>query len=320
MSSVLVSPPEQQVGKPGSTRRRRPYLLWAAAAWIVSGIFFVAPDQQAVVTRFGAVSAPQVLPGIHYALPWPIDRVYKLKVHQLRRAIIGGDVADAVLGRLQPASSQFLTGDKNLISVRVAVQYSVAQPRNFLFNAEDVDRVVTVAVESELANRLAHTGVDDILTTQKISIQNDVLERAQRTLQSERTGVALASVNIENVSPPAEAADAFRDVAGARADALRIVNEAQGYANDLVPRARGEADQLLASAQGYKESKINRAAGDAARFDAIAAEYAKAPQVTSTRVYVEAMEQILPRLKKLIVDSDQNIDLTVIGRDGKQPK
>jgi modulator of FtsH protease HflK len=319
MSSALLTPPQQTIEKRPRGGRRL-YLFLLAAVWIASGTYLVRPDQQAVVTTFGAVTASQVSPGLHYALPWPIDRVYKLKVHQLRRAVIGGDAADAVLGRLQPGSSQFLTGDQNLINVRVAVQYSVAQPKNFLFNAEDVDREVTAAVESELTHRLAHTGVDDILTTQKVSIQNEVLYRAQQALELDYAGVALASVNIESVTPPAEAADAFRDVAGARADAIRIVSESQGYANDLLPRARGEADQLTASAQGYKDGKINRAVGDAARFDAVAAEYAKAPLVTGTRAYVEAMEQILPRIKKLIVDSGQNIDLTVIGRDGNQPK
>jgi len=120
---------------------------------------------------------------------------------------------------------------------------------------------------------------------------------------------------LRTVNPPAEAADSFRGVAGARADAIRLVNEAEGYANDLIPRARGEAAQLTAQAQAYKEGKINRAAGDAARFEEIAAEYAKAPKVTATRAYVEAMEQILPKLKKLIVDANGNLDLTVVRRD-----
>jgi membrane protease subunit HflK len=136
-------------------------------------------------------------------------------------------------------------------------------------------------------------------------------------------GVSLSSINIENVAPPPDAADAFRDVAGARADALRFVNEAQGYANDLLPRAHGEAARMDQAAQAYKEGKVNRAMGDAARFDAVAAEYAKAPEVTSTRVYVEAMEQILPQLRKLIVDSNSNLDLSIIGKDdssGTPPK
>jgi membrane protease subunit HflK len=321
MSSILLD--DRQIGPDGaepsgergsrlSSRRR--WVLGILGAWLVSGIFLVAPDQQAVVTTWGAVSSPRVLPGLHYALPWPIQRVYKLKVRQLRRLVIGGDGADIPLGRLQP-SSEFLSGDQNLLNVRVVAQYSVSEPREYLFQAVDVDRLVGAAVESELARRLAHTAVDSIMTTDKVAIQNDVLLAAQKCLEDYRVGVSLASINIENVAPPPDAADAFRDVAGARADAMRFVNEAQGYANDLLPRARGEAEQMGQAAQAYKEGKVNRAMGDAARFDAVAAEYAKAPEVTSTRVYVEAMEQILPKLHKLIVDSNGNLDLSIIGKD-----
>jgi membrane protease subunit HflK len=307
----LVESPHTQPAK----RRKRHVWAWLLTFWLVSGIFLVPADQQAVVTRFGAVTNPRVPPGIHYALPWPIDSVYKLKVHQLRRTVIGGEVADAVLGRIQPVSSEFVSGDQNLLNIRVVVQYSVSEPRDFLFATEDVDRVVKASVESELARRIARSTVDDILTTEKIAIQNDVLQAAQYALDDYKPGVSLSSINIENVSPPAEAADAFRGVAGARADAIRLVNEAEGYTNDLIPRARGEAAQLGEQAQAYKEGKINRAAGDAARFDEIAAEYSKAPKVTTTRAYVEAMEQILPKIKKLIVDSKGNLDLTVVRRD-----
>ncbi len=298
-----------------SPRRKRRWWPWLLAAWLLSGIFLVQPDQQAVVTTWNAVSSPRVLPGLHYALPWPIDRVYKLKVHQLRRTVIGGDAADITLGRLQPAASQFLSGDQNLLNVRVVAQYSVSEPRDFLFQTSDVDRLVGAAVESELSRRIARTAVDDILTTEKAAIQNDVLEAAQRSIDAERVGVTLSTINIESVSPPSDTADAFRDVAGARADAIRLVNEAQGYANDLLPRARGEAEQLKQAAEAYKEGKINRASGDAARFEAVAAEYAKAPAVTATRAYVEAMEQILPQMRKLIVDSNGNLDLTVVRKD-----
>jgi modulator of FtsH protease HflK len=144
-----------------------------------------------------------------------------------------------------------------------------------------------------------------------------VLLAAQQCLSGYQAGVIVSSINIENVAPPADAADAFRAVAGARADAIRLVNEAEGYANDLLPRARGEATQLVEQAQGYKEGKINRATGDAARFSEVATEYSKAPQVTSTRAYVEAMEQILPKLKKLIVDKNGNLDLTIVRRDDR---
>ena len=319
MSTLFAPQPDvaDLIEVPHATRKRRKRRVWAwlLALWIISGIFVVSADQQAVVTRFGAVTNPRVPPGIHYALPWPIDSVYKLKVHQLRRTVIGGEIPDAVLGRIQTASSEFLSGDQNLLNIRIVAQYSVSEPKDFLFATEDVDRVVKIAVESELARRVARTPVDDILTTEKVAIQNDVLQTTQRELDIYKPGVSLSSINIENVTPPAEAADAFRGVAGARADAIRLVNEAEGYTNDLIPRARGEAAQLAEQAQAYKEGKINRAAGDAARFDEIAAEYSKAPKVTTTRAYVEAMEQILPKIKKLIVDSRGNLDLTVVRRD-----
>ncbi len=314
MSSVLLEAPEKAVDVP-RTRPPRRWALGILALWLFWGIYLVAPDQQAVVTTWGAVTSPRVLPGLHYALPWPIQQVYKLKVNQLRRTVIGGDIADIPLGRLQPAVSEFLSGDQNLFNVRVVAQYSVSEPRDYLFQSVDVDKVVGAAVESELARRLAHTPVDNIMTTDKVAIQNDVLQSAQQCLQGYHVGVSLASINIENVAPPPDAADAFRDVAGARADAIRIVNEAQGYANDLLPRAHGEAEQTLQEAQAYKGGKINRALGDAARFEAVAAEYAKAPQVTGTRVYLEAMEQILPKLRKLIVDSSGNLDLSIIGKE-----
>src|SRR5262249_43043089 len=126
------------------------------------------------------------------------------------------------------------------------------------------------------------------------------------------SGVLLSTINIESVTPPPEAADAFRDVASARADAVRIVNQAEGYANDVIPKARGEARQLIEESEAYKQKKVNEAAGDADRFKQLAAEYSKAAQVTGDRLYTEAMEQILPKIKKMIVDKNGNLDLSII--------
>jgi modulator of FtsH protease HflK len=325
VSTLFATRPQQESGElffvPAPHRRVWHLRGWVflLAVWILSGIFVVPADQQAVVTRFGAVISPRVSSGIHYALPWPVDAVYKLKVRQLRRTVVGGEAPDSVLGRLQPASSQFLSGDQNLLNVRAVVQYSVSDPKDFLFQTEDVDQLVKATVESELAHRIAFTAVDQILTTEKIAIQNDIFQSAQRAIDGYRAGVTISSINIETVTPPAEAAEAFRNVAGARADAIRLVNEAEGYANDLIPRARGEATELEDQAVAYRDGRINRAVGDAARFDKVAAEYAKAPKVTGTRAYVEAMEEILPKLKKLIVDSNGSIDLTVVGREENAP-
>ena len=298
---------------------RRRVALALLGVWVLSGLFIVSADQQAVVTRFGAVVEPRVLPGIHYALPWPIDSVTKLKVRQLQRRIIGGEAPDAVLGRLQPLASQFLTGDQNILHLRVATQYSVAVPADYLFRSVDVEQLTGAAVESELARRIAQRPVDAVLTTEKAAIQEEVRAGAQKLLNDYASGVQLASVNIESASPPPEAADAFRDVASARADSSRIVNEAQGYANDVIPKARGEAQQMLEAAQAYKLRKVNEAEGDASRFTQVAAEYGRAADVNGRRLYVETMEEILPRIKKLIVDSRGRLDLTII-RKGDEPK
>jgi len=294
--------------------RRQQAVAGVLVVWVLSGVYLVQTDRQAVVTRFGAVVEPRVYPGVHYALPWPIERVWKLKVRQLQRLVIGGEAADLVLGRTQPLASQFLTGDQNIIQMRVVVQYSIGVPSDFLFRTGDPVQTTKSAVEAELARRIARTDVDAVLTAEKLAIQDAVRAAAQRRLDEYSAGVELATVNIESVTAPPEAADAFRDVASARADTARIVSEAQSYANDLLPRARGEATQLMESAEGYRTSRVNEASGDALRFEAVAAEYAKAPQVTAGRLYIEAMEQILPRIRKLIVDGNGNVDLSIIER------
>lgn len=326
MSTLLVEPPplEQQprlaeVGPSAPVRRRRIGEI-ILLLWVLSGVYLVRPDQQAVVTRFGGVADPRVYPGIHYALPWPVDRVFKVKVHQSQRLSIGGDVADTVLGRTQPLASQFLTGDKNIINMRVVVQYSVAVPVEYLFSALDVAKCVTAAVEAELARRLGRSAVDAVLTTEKVAIQDEALSAAQKRLNEYRIGVKLSTVNIENVAPPPEAADAFRDVASAHADTSRIIDEAHGYANDLVPRARGEAKQMTEAAEAYRASKVNEAAGEAARFAAVAAEYSKAADVTGRRLYIEAMEQILPKIRKMIIDPRGNLDLSIIRKGERAAK
>lgn len=306
----------------GSSRRRGSRITAGLLLlWLLSGIYIVSTDQQAVVTRFGAVVNPRVMPGIHLALPWPIDSVTKLKVQQLQRLVIGGEPADMVTGRSQPLQSEFFTGDQNIISMRVVVQYSVGVPVDYLFRNEDVARTVGAAVETTLAQRIAQHTVDDVLTTEKQGIQDSVRAAAQQLINDYHTGVLLSTVNIESAVPPPEAADAFRDVASARADSSRIVSEAQGYANDLIPKARGQAQQMLESAQAYEEKKINEAQGDASRFTQVATEYPGALQVNRQRLYIEAMEQILPMIRKVIVDKNGNLDLTIIRRgDSSKPQ
>jgi membrane protease subunit HflK len=318
-----VHPHSHAIKPPDARRPRLRQILTAAGViWLLSGIYIVSADQQAVVTRFGAVVEPRVYPGIHIALPWPIDRVTKLKVQQQRRLVVGGDLPDTVLGRTQPLASQFLTGDQNIINLRAIVQYSVDVPTQFLFATQDVARAVDGAVETEMARRIGRSPVDAILTTGKAAIQESVRVDAQKLIDQYGAGVRITSINIEMVTPPPEAAEAFRDVASARADGARIYNEALGYQNDLLPRARGEAQQTTSSAEAYKQTKIDEAKGDAARFELVASEYAKASAVNGRRLYLETLEQVLPKIKKLIVDKNGNFDLTIIRRseDSEAPR
>ncbi len=286
--------------------------------WLLSGVYLVSTDQQAVVTRFGKFQRIE-RPGINYHWPYPIEQIAKLTAEQLQAATIGAEAADGALGRTDPLRAQFLTGDQNIINVRTVAQYNVKSPMEYLFRPRDVAQTVGGAVESELGREIAGRPVDDVLTTEKIKIQEAVKQRAQKLLDDYGVGVAIYTVNIERTAPPDEAREAFADVAGARADAARIVNQAEGYANDVLPRARGEAQQMLEAAQAYKQRKINESEGDASRFTQLADEYAKAAAVTSHRLYVEAMEQILPRIKKTIVDQrGNNLDLTIVRRDRSQ--
>jgi membrane protease subunit HflK len=282
------------------------------AFYLLTGLYVIPADQQAVVTRFGRVTDQRVFPGIHYAWPWPIGRVYKLKVLETRRAVIGGEAADQTLGRNQPFQMQFLSGDQNVVQMRVIAQYHITSPADFLFHAQDVETLVRGAVEAELARETAGRGVDALLTTDKAQVQQAAQICAQTLLDGYGVGVAVSSVNIESAGPPPEVADAFRDVSGARADAARIVNEAQGYAHDVIPRARGNATQMHEAAQAYRARKINEAEGDAGRFRKLSGEYEKAREVTARRMYVETMEQVLPRIKKLILDRD--VDLSILRR------
>ena len=282
------------------------------AFYLLSGLYIIPADQQAVVTRFGRVTDRRALPGIHYALPWPFGRVYRLRVLETRRAVIGGEAADQTLGRSQPFQMQFLTGDQNVVQMRVVAQYHIASPPDFLFHAQDVETLVRDAVEAQLTRETAGRGVDALLTTDKAQVQQAAQSSAQTLLDGYGLGVSVSSVNIESAGPPPEVADAFRDVSGARADAARIVNEAQGYAHDVIPRARGNATQMHEAAAAYRARKINEAEGDAGRFRKLSDEYEKAREVTSQRMYVETMELVLPRIKKLILDRD--VDLSILRR------
>ena len=274
--------------------------------YLASGIFAVAPDEQAVVRRFGRLVA-RLGPGIHYRLPWPVDRVDTLKTTAVMKTGAGFALSE-VEGEVI-TGIELLTGDTNIIGVGMVLQYVVQQPTDFLFEVEEPQTLIGSLAEAILTATVIGMSVDEVLTTGRLAIQEHVKSNTQTALDRYQSGVQVTSANIMTITLDRSVAQAFQDVVNAQADRDKKINEAKTYVNNLLPKARGEARTLVLAAQSYKEQTTAEAIGNSGRFLALLTEYEKAPDITRTRLYLEAMEKILPKVKKYIVDSE----------DGKLP-
>ncbi len=274
--------------------------------WLLSGIFIVNPDEEGVVLRFGEY-VRSVGPGPHYHLPSPIETVYKPKVTQVLRGEVGfrsvGQERAFKQGQLRtvPEEASMLTGDENIVSVQFSVQYKISDPVEYLFNVMDQAAVVRNAAEAAMREVIGKSLIDSAITDGKIKIQSDATELLQNILNRYEIGVQIIAVQLQDVHPPQEVIDAFKDVASAREDKSRIINEAEAYRNELLPVARGQAAELENQAQAYKETRIQNARGEAERFLSVLSEYEKAQDVTKKRLYYEAMEDILSNATDKIV-------------------
>jgi len=275
--------------------------LAAGAAYLGSSIFTVGADEQAVVRRFGRVTA-RLGPGIHYRLPWPVDQVDVVKTTAVMKTGVGFDLAP---GEGPAGGMEIVTGDTNILNVAIVVQYVVGNPASFLFDAERPQALIGSLAECALTETVVGMPVDDLLTSGRLAVQQRVKDQTQAILDRYGTGVRLTSVNIMSITLDASVAQAFQDVANAAADREKKINEARTYANNVLPKARGEARSSVLAAQSYKEQRVAEAIGNSTRFEELLTEYAKAPEVTRTRLYLEAMERILPRVKKYVIDSSQ---------------
>lgn len=284
-------------------------LLVAVILWLASGIYIVGPDQVGVVKRFGAFER-QTGPGPHYHIPFPVESVIKPQVTKVHRVEVGfkglGRSEFTQQSRLVPQESLMLTGDENIVDVQFIVQYKIADAQKFLFNLKNQHSTVKSTAEAVMREVVGYNKIDTVLTTGKLDIQNDCLDRMQVVLDKYGSGVNVIAVQLQNVHPPKEVIDAFKDVASAREDKSRFINEADAYRNDLLPKARGQAAVMLNQAKAYKQTKIRRAQGDAARFLSVYKEYAKAKDVTRKRLYLETMENVFsnPDLEKVIIDDE----------------
>lgn len=276
--------------------------------WIVPGVFyFVEPDEEGVVTTFGEFTRT-TSPGLHFKFPSPIERAQTPKIRKVRRAEIGFRAAAS--GQIQrvPAESLMLTGDQNIVDINLVVQYRISDSVAYLFNVRRPKKLVRDAAETIIRGIIGSRNIDDALTTGKSEIQILSRERIQQLLDQYKVGIQVITLQLQGVNPPEQVAGAFKDVVSAREDKERMINEAQGYRNAVIPEARGQAAQILRAAEGYREEKVKRAEGDAKRFISQYLEYKKAPAVTRKRIYLETMEEILPTINKFVMgDQKQGV-------------
>jgi membrane protease subunit HflK len=288
---------------------------WLFVAYLATGFYTVGTDERAVVRRCGRALPELRLPGLHFGFPYGIDRVTRLKMFKPKRVGVGMSLSERSLGRrVEPQQAEWLSGDHNLIVISAIVQYRIADPKHYLFNVADVQTLVSDAAAGALTSIATSMHVDDVLTVERLAIQDEVKRAAQETLNRYGAGVEISTVSLEGVTPPEEVAQAFRDVTAAREDGDRTVNEAQGYANRILPEARGEARRLLIDAEAYRDETTEKARGDAERFTEMAAELSTDRPLTMKRLILETMERVLPRLKKIVLDDPSTgaVDLGII--------
>ncbi len=299
----------------GSTKGVILVVALVVAAWLLSGFYRVQPDEQGVVLRFGRFIATSN-PGLNYHLPYPVESVLTPKVTRINRIDIGNRTGDdprrGAAMRDVPEESLMLTGDENIVDVDFAVFWMVKPAAagstedvgaaDFLFNVQNPEGTIKAVAESAMREVVGRTNIQPILTGARQGIEQSVQELMQQTLDRYQSGILVTQVQLQKVDPPQQVIDSFRDVQAARADAERLQNEAQAYANRVVPEARGEASRVSQGAQAYKERAIIEAQGQAARFLSVLTEYEKAPEVTRQRIYLETLERVFGGMDKIIID------------------
>jgi len=314
---------------PYAWRERR--RLWKPAAgilaalWLLSGVYMLNPQETAVVQRFGRKLLPYRGPGLHYALPWPVETVSRVEAARVRSLEMGfrtiapaarlGDAVEPAAyewnvahrtGRYQQKLEEalMLAGDQNLVTANAVVHYFIEQPDDYLFNLADPESTLRGVAESAVRRAIGLAELDVALTTGRRALEETARAEMQKRLDRCRAGIRVLSVRLQDVHPPLEVVDAFREVSSAYEEKNRLINEAEAYRNQQVALARGQAASRLEEALAYRLGRTNRATGDADRFVQAEAAYRTAPGPTETRLFLETMEQVLPGRNKLIVDVD----------------
>ena len=311
----------------------KPALYTVLALIVLSGFYTLNPDEQGVIERFGRKILPYKEPGLHYKLPWPVERLTRIQARRIRVVEIGfrsnsttPDNEPAAYewnvqhrsGRFQrkPEEALVLAGDQNMLEVNCVVHYRIKQPDSFLFRQIDGDATVRTASESVLQSVITTSSLDDALTVGRRAIEGRIQKGLQDRLDRYDTGVEVLHVKLLDVHPSLEVVDAFRDVSGAFEEKNRMINEAEGYHNEQIALARGNGKAQILNAEGYSIDRENRAGGDATRFDLREEAYRANPGLTDLRLYLETMEQILPGKRKMIIDSSKGRRQLLLLDDG----
>ncbi|MBK9394695.1 MAG: FtsH protease activity modulator HflK [Uliginosibacterium sp.] len=279
--------------------------------WLASGFYIVDAGERGIVLRFGKADA--VTPeGLQWRLPFPFESHEIVNVTNLRTVEIGYRGADRSKDLHE---SLMLTDDENIISIQFAVQYTLSDPSEFLFNNREPEKTVKQVAETAIREIVGKSKMDFVLYEGREAIAKDAQILMQKILNDYKTGISISKVTMQNAQPPEQVQEAFNDAVKASQDQERLKNEGQSYFNDVVPKAEGAAARLREEAMGYAARVVSQAEGDAARFKSVFAEYAKAPEVTRNRMYIDAMQQVYSSTSKVLIDAKGNGNLLYLPLD-----
>lgn len=282
-------------------------------AWLCSGIYIIDQGNRGVVTRFDAY-ASTTMPGPHWHWPLPIENVANVNVENQRFIEVGyrsGASRRINSGSVLP-EALMLTKDENIINVSLAVQYQIKNAKDYLFNVKANEDTLKQVTESVQRGVIGKNSMDYILTEGRSQVVFDIKDEMQKAMDIYGTGILVTSVNLQDAQPPEEVQNAFEDAIRAREDKQRLINEAQAYANEVIPKARGASARMLQEAEGYEAKVVERAKGEADRFDQLSIEYEKAPAITRKRLYLESKEQLYKKSNKVLVNVENGNNMFYI--------
>jgi membrane protease subunit HflK len=316
--------------------RRYAYIVAVAlvAIWALSGLFVVRQGEEGVVYRFGKLSRSGITPGLRFHIPAPIEKVVKVPVGKIQRVELGFRTVGRVSGsarayqwesRHQSGSyekrldeSLVFTGDENIIDVNTVIQYRVVDPIKYVLNVEKPASLVTSYGQASLRRIISITEIERLLTTDRTRLEGLVASMLQESLDGSDAGIEVITVKLQDVHPPLEVVSAFRDVASAREDKNRLINQAESYRDSLFPEVRGLRAKQIEEARAESTEAIERSHGETSRFLEVVKEYEKSKDVTSLRLYLETMERVLPGIEKFVVEpgaGHEPVDLRFFDED-----